>query len=106
MTRERDWFTTAELADVFKVQTQTVRWWIKIGKLEGQMAGASYMVHASAVRKFAQARRASNTRPSARDGETTNRPSVRKPIDPSKRYRLKSGEVITGAEVLRRRGES
>lgn len=31
---------------------------------------------------------------------------VRKKIDPDKRYRLKSGEIVTGAELLRRRTET
>lgn len=48
-----------------------------------------------------------------RGGELSSQPTIRtsarraaKPIDPDKRYRLPSGEVITGSEVLRRRGQA
>ena len=44
---------------------------------------------------------------SARGGKPTDASSMRRKIDPSKRYRLKnSGEVVTGAEILRRRAAS
>lgn len=48
-----------------------------------------------------------DTPPSATNGGTSIRPSVSngaRAIDPNKRYRLKStGEVVTGADLLRRR---
>lgn len=48
-----------------------------------------------------------DTPSSATNGETSIRPSVSngaRAIDPAKRYRLKStGEVVSGAELLRRR---
>jgi hypothetical protein len=48
-----------------------------------------------------------DTPSAARGGEPTNASVVRRQIDPSKRYRLKgSGEVVTGAELLRRRGQA
>ena len=47
-----------------------------------------------------------DTPDAACNGGTSIRPSVRKSIDPDKRYRLKStGEVVTGAEMLKRRRE-
>ena len=50
-----------------------------------------------------------DTQPSIRNGGTSIRPSVSngaRALDPNKRYRLKStGEIVTGAEMLRRRNE-
>lgn len=40
------------------------------------------------------------------NGGTTNASAMRRKIDPAKRYRLPTGEKLTGAEVLRRRGQS
>lgn len=50
---------------------------------------------------------ADDTPSTTRHGEPSSRPSVRKSIDPGKRYTIKStGEVVTGAELLRRRGQA
>lgn len=46
----------------------------------------------------------SDTQSAVTDGQSSNRPSVRKPLDPNKTYRIRStGERVTGAELLRRR---
>lgn len=77
------------------------------GKLEGELAAKNtYLVHESALAEFRERRHAANILPPARGGELSNRPSIRRPIDPGKRYRLPTGEIVTGAEVVRRRGEA
>lgn len=47
-----------------------------------------------------------DTRASASGGGTTDAPAMRRSINPGKRYRLRSGEVVTGAEILRKRGQA
>ncbi|MCF7552205.1 hypothetical protein [Pseudonocardia sp. WMMC193] len=48
-----------------------------------------------------------NTQPSTSEGRSSNTSAMRRQIDPNKRYRLKpSGEIVTGAELLRRRAEA
>lgn len=108
MSVKRDWYTPVEVGEMFGLQAQTVRWWILTGKLDGEQASnGRYLISALAVERFRAQRHAANTLPPARAGETSSRPTIRKPIDPAKRYRVKgTDEVITGAEVLRRRGEA
>lgn len=102
----RDWRTTYEVAAMEKVRQQTVRWWIQTGKLQGVLAGPNtYLIHDSAIERF-RARRHNRDTPSAiRGGEASSQRPVRRPIDPAKRYRYK-GEIVTGAELLRRRAEA
>lgn len=50
---------------------------------------------------------AADTPRSTRRGEPTNASAMRRKIDPGESYRIKStGEILTGAEVLRRRGQN
>jgi len=104
----RDWRTITEVADMFDVSTTTVHQWISKGLLSAERAKRSiFLVHDSAIEQFRARRHPANTQPAARDGKTSSRPSVRSSIDPNKRYRLKgTDEVVTGAEVLRRRGQA
>jgi predicted site-specific integrase-resolvase len=103
----RDWFTPNEVGEMLGVQGQTVRWWILTGKLDGELASKNtYLVHESAIADFCARRHGDDTPSADRGGDAGNRSPVRKPIDPAKRYRLPTGEVVTGAEVLRRRSEA
>lgn len=115
----RDWLTLSEVAAQLDVTVQSVRNWILTGQLEGEQAGVrTWLVHESAVVRYIARRMATaqhraatahnrNTQPPITNGETSIRPSVSngaRAIEPHKRYRLKStGEIVTGAELLRRR---
>lgn len=92
---------------MFQVTPQAVRNWTLTGQLDGEQAHkGTWLFHESAIERFRAQRHAANTLPPARGGELSSRPTIRKPIDPAKRYRLPTGEIVTGAEVLRRRGEA
>lgn len=101
----RDWKTVSEVAAVFGVSSQAVRLWTVTGQLCGeQTLMGTWLYHDLAIKQFRHNR---DTQPANRRGGAHNRPSVRKPIDPDKTYRVRStGERITGAELLRRRAES
>lgn len=90
---------------MFDVTSTAVRMWISTGRLEGEQATkGTWLIHESAVEQFKARRHNCDTPTAARSGEPSSRPSVRSRVDPAKRYRIKStGEVITGAELLRRR---
>ena len=107
-TPRRDWLTPNEVAAMEGVQGQTVRWWILTGKLEGELAGPNtYLIHESALEQFRAERHNRNTQRATSGGRLSNRSAISKPLDPNKTYRIRStGERVTGAELLRRRGES
>lgn len=114
----RDWFTIGEVANEVGKSYHRVYRWICAGQVRADLAGkGTYLVHRSEIdamrangdqplldRRDALRRHNRNTQPSTSVGESSNRPSVRKPLDPNKIYRIRStGERVTGAELLRRR---
>lgn len=121
MTPQRDWFTIREVAPQLGIPIVTFGRWVRSGLVDAEIAGkGTYLIHRSEIDALRQngnrpaglspnaAHRTGahddNTPCSARNGGTSIRPSVRRSIVASKRYRLKStGEVVTGAELLRRR---
>lgn len=44
-----DFFTVKTVADIFKVGTQTIKRWIKAGKMDGVKIGRKYRVSAESV---------------------------------------------------------
>ena len=121
MIPERDWFTIGEMASEVDKSYHHVYRWICAGRVRADLAGkGTYLVHRSEIdrvrdngnqpvldRRSAVMRHNRDTQPADRRGGAHNRPSVRKPLDPNKIYRIRStGERVTGAELLRRRAES
>ena len=49
---EEEFYTVEELADRLKVSEQTIRLWIRQGKLESYQFGRAHRVPASALRRF------------------------------------------------------